>query len=57
VLGVRLGRFCIARDIPIAHVADYFGVTRQTAYNWFFGVHVPSKRCSLAIAEFLDKAM
>ena len=29
-LGVRLGKFCIARDIPVTDVMSYFDVTKQT---------------------------
>jgi len=35
LLGVRLGRVCIDRDIPVAEIAADLGVTRQTVYNWF----------------------
>jgi len=30
-LGVRLGRLCIAQDIPVSVVAKCTGVTRQTS--------------------------
>lgn len=36
-LGVQLGNLCIDRDIPAADVAEHFGVTRATVYNWFKG--------------------
>ena len=36
-LGVILGNLCIEKDIPAVDVAEYFGVTRATIYNWFKG--------------------
>ena len=37
-IGVQLGNLCIENDIPAADVAEHFGVTRATIYNWFKGV-------------------
>lgn len=52
LLGVRLGRVCIAKDIPVSDVAIQLGVTRQTVYNWFCGVNAP--RSNWVIQELLD---
>lgn len=38
-LGVRLGRHCISMGIPVTDLVKMFGVSRQTVYNWFNGVH------------------
>jgi len=54
-LGVRLGRFCISKEIPVAYVMASFGVTKQTVYNWFFGTHVPSANHQKDIATFLGR--
>lgn len=48
--GVRLGRLCIAQDIPVAVVAKALGVTRPTIYNWFCGVSSP-QGSALALIE------
>lgn len=40
-LGVALGKLCISKDISVADVAGYFGVSRMTVYNWFKGVSAP----------------
>jgi len=40
-LGVKLGKVCIKREIPVAEVASQLGVSRQTIYNWFQGTHYP----------------
>lgn len=57
LLGVRLGRYCIVRDIPVTHVAQYFNVTRQTVYNWFLGIHAPGKLQAEKIEEFFSKVI
>jgi len=40
-LGVRLGRYCISRDIPAIDMAGYFGVSKMTIYKWFTGKAEP----------------
>lgn len=54
-LGVRLGRLCIRRRIPVSLVSDVVGVTRQTVYNWFTGRSEPSDKYTLAIKTFIRK--
>ncbi|NDG31925.1 transposase family protein [bacterium] len=39
-IGVLLGRVCIKHNISVADVSAYFGVSRQTVYNWFRGTEV-----------------
>ena len=39
-IGVLLGRVCIKHKVSVADVAAYFGVSRQTVYNWFRGTEV-----------------
>ena len=51
-LGVRLGRYCISRDVPVTDVMVLFSVTKQTVYNWFSGTHVPSKDHQKSILTF-----
>jgi len=53
-LGVRLGKACIARDVPVTVVADRFGVTRQTVYNWFRGTSDPSPIYASAMQIFIS---
>lgn len=52
-LGVRLGRACIAQEIPATTVARRFGVSRQTVYNWFSGVYEPQASLRTAIENYL----
>jgi hypothetical protein len=54
-LGVRFGRYCIAKDIPALDVARYLAVTKQTVYNWFSGTHIPNKFYTDAINDFLNR--
>jgi transcriptional regulator with XRE-family HTH domain len=58
-LGVQLGNLCIENDIPAQDVAEHFGVTRTTIYNWFKGLtNVPpthQETVAKAIKVLLDK--
>jgi hypothetical protein len=42
LLGVKLGKICVERDIPVKDVSEYFGVSRVTVYAWFRGKMVVS---------------
>ena len=53
LLGVKLGRTCIKMDIPVAHIHTFFGVSRQTVYNWFAGKYEPSKHIQEQIKGFI----
>ena len=53
-LGVRLGKFCIARGIPVSDVMSYFDVTKQTVYNWFYGISTPSLQHGRLINNFFQ---
>lgn len=44
LLGVRLGRLCVRKDVPVSKVAAELGVTRQAVYNWFRGAVPISSR-------------
>jgi hypothetical protein len=52
-LGVRLGKACIERRIPVTKVAETLGVTRQTIYSWFSGEYDPAKSQREAVEKFL----
>ena len=54
-IGVKLGRYCIAADIPVAQIAEKFGVSRMTVYNWFMGVVNPHKTTATEIEKLLAK--
>jgi transcriptional regulator with XRE-family HTH domain len=50
-LGVALGRVCIAKNISVRDVADHFGVSRMTVYNWFKGDSTPD----LAVRTLIER--
>lgn len=54
-LGVRLGRVCIAQEVPVTVVANEFGVTRQTVYNWFTGVSIPAPDIQTRVTGYIAK--
>jgi len=53
-LGVRLGRVCIEHNVPVAVVAQRFGVTRQTVYNWFRGSSTPNPDLTSIMHTFIN---
>lgn len=53
LLGVQLGRACLARDIPVSDVAKGLKVTRQTVYHWFLGQSEPRGAARDAIQTYL----
>jgi hypothetical protein len=50
-LGVRLGKHCISKDIPVTDVVEMLGVSRQTVYSWFCGSHEPGPAKRARIKE------
>ena len=54
-LGVRLGLFCLERDIPVSAVAEAVGVSRQTVYHWFVGSRIPRQTHEQLINNFISK--
>ena len=52
-LGVRLGRYCISRDISASDMADYFRVSKMTIYKWFVGKSEPRKIYEEKIKDML----
>ena len=52
-IGVRLGRHCIDKDIPVRTVAERLEVTRQLVYLWFTGKVEPQKGNYEAIQKYL----
>lgn len=53
--GVMLGRICIAQEIPVSEVAEFFGVSRMTIYKWFKGLEIPRKKHAEQIEEILKQ--
>lgn len=53
LLGVQLGRACLARDISAIDAAEALGVTRQTIYHWFLGVSEPRGKAREMIRAYL----
>lgn len=53
-IGVQLGSFCIDNDIPVAKVAERFGVSRAAVYCWFVGAYAPHKALHNRITKFIS---
>lgn len=54
-LGVALGRACIEHGVSVYKVAEMFGVSRQTVYNWFDGTHDPKPELTAAVEAYIRR--
>jgi predicted transcriptional regulator len=52
-IGVKLGRICIRKNVPVQTVANYFGVSRATIYSWFSGDKDPRYKNVREIDQFI----
>ena len=55
LIGVRLGKYCIKHSIPVVKVAEQFGVSRMTIYQWFTGATRPRSAKVEKIEKYLAK--
>ena len=53
-IGVRLGRHCIDQNIPVSELVALLGVSKQTIYNWFMGIHTPGPKQTSKIQELFS---
>lgn len=53
MLGVKLGRVCISKEVSVTEVAYRLGVSRQAVYNWFNGIHEPSEELEEIIKKLI----
>jgi hypothetical protein len=54
-LGVKLGRVCIERNIPVADIANALNVSRQTIYNWFVNKYSVTGKNKAEVVSYLAK--
>jgi transcriptional regulator with XRE-family HTH domain len=54
LIGVRLGHACIEKNVSVADVARELKVTRQTIYNWFFGIGSPVRAVVPTVELYLS---
>ena len=55
LLGVMLGKICIKNNISAKEVAEFFGVSRMTVYNWFKGKTVVSGKYADKMEKLIAK--
>lgn len=55
LLGVKLGKICVKKDIPVADVAEFFSVSRVTVYAWFRGKTVVSGKHADKMQKLITK--
>jgi len=54
-MGVRLGKLCVAKSIPVTDVAEFFGISRQAVYLWFRGTVKPAGRHTEKLEQLIHK--
>lgn len=54
-LGVALGRVCIRANVSVCRVANHFGVSRMTIYNWFKGGSAPHPIYAKPLNDYITK--
>ena len=54
MLGVRLGRVCIANNVPATVIAKQLNVTKNTIYKWFTGEFNVSKHLADKVKLYLE---
>lgn len=54
MLGVRLGRFCISNNIPVAEVAKDLDVSKSVVYKWFVGRSDVGKHLRAKVELYYD---
>jgi transcriptional regulator with XRE-family HTH domain len=54
-LGVELGRLCILHGYSVVELAEVFGITRATAYNWITGRSKPSKHLIPQVTALVER--
>jgi transcriptional regulator with XRE-family HTH domain len=55
-IGVKLGRVCIKKNIPVRTVAEIAGVSTVTVYGWFSGAYDPKPETLNKLMKRLDRA-
>jgi len=54
-IGVRLGKLCIEKNVPVSEVAEAMNVSRLTVYKWFIGQFYPKPEKMKELEELLVK--
>ena len=55
LIGVKLAKICVDRNIPVSDVAEFFGVSRVTVYSWFRGKAVVSGKHADKMQKLIAK--
>lgn len=55
LLGVRLGRFCIANNISVIQVANALDVSKAVVYKWFTGKSDVGKHLRQKVEAYLEE--
>lgn len=54
-IGAELGRLCVLHGYSVMEVAEVFGVSRVTVYNWMLGRSAPSKHLLAKVQLLVER--
>lgn len=54
-VGVKLGRTCIKKKIPVRKIADIAGVSTVAVYGWFTGQYDPQPATLERVLKYVDR--
>ncbi len=55
-VGVKLGRSCIKKNIPVRKIAEIAGVSTVAVYGWFTGKYDPTPSTLAKVLKYVDRA-
>ena len=55
LVGVKIGRMCIKKNISVKKVAEIAGVSAVTVYAWFAGEYSPRADTAATIFAYIER--
>ena len=55
LVGVKIGRMCIKKNISVKKIAEIAGVSTVTVYAWFGGEYSPRADTASTIFAFIER--
>ena len=55
MVGVKIGRICIKKNISIKEIAEVAGVSNVNVYAWFAGEYSPQPNTAKKIFDYLAR--
>jgi len=55
MVGVKIGRICINKNISVKEIAEIAGVSNVNVYAWFAGEYAPQPNTAKKIFDYLAR--